>query len=93
MIGPESSETVYDVVVVGAGAAGVGVAVALKHAGIENFLVSERHTVGRLVRLMAGRDSLHHALVPNQFGWHARFELDRDWNVTRVQFGGRASDG
>ena len=40
------SEIVYDVVVVGAGTAGVGAAVALKHAGIENFVVSERHTVG-----------------------------------------------
>ena len=36
----------YDVVVVGGGAAGVGVAVALQHAGIDNFLVLERHTVG-----------------------------------------------
>ena len=36
----------YDVVVVGGGAAGVGVAIALKHAGIENFIVLERHTVG-----------------------------------------------
>ena len=42
----ERSEIVYDVVVVGAGAAGVGVAVALRHAGIENFVVCERHTVG-----------------------------------------------
>ena len=42
----ERSECVYDVVVVGAGAAGVGVAVALKHAGIENFVICERHTVG-----------------------------------------------
>lgn len=39
-------EIVYDVVVVGAGAAGVGAAVALKDAGVENFVVSERHTVG-----------------------------------------------
>ena len=46
MIGTENSETVYEVAVVGAGAAGVGVAVALKHAGIENFVVCERHTVG-----------------------------------------------
>ena len=46
MIDTESREIMYDVVVVGAGAAGVGVAVALKHAGIENFVVSERHTVG-----------------------------------------------
>ena len=36
----------YDAVVVGGGAAGVGAAIALKHAGIENFIVLERHTVG-----------------------------------------------
>ncbi len=38
--------TVYDVVVVGGGAAGIGVSVTLQDAGIENFLVVERHTVG-----------------------------------------------
>ena len=42
----ERSEIAYDVVVVGAGAAGIGVAVALRHAGIENFIVCERHNVG-----------------------------------------------
>ena len=36
----------YDVVVVGGGAAGVGISIALKHAGIENYLVLERHAVG-----------------------------------------------
>ena len=36
----------YDVVVVGGGAAGVGVAVALTHAGIDNFVVLERYQVG-----------------------------------------------
>ena len=36
----------YDVVVVGGGAAGLGAAVTLRHAGIENFVVLERHTVG-----------------------------------------------
>ena len=36
----------YDVVIVGGGAAGVGVGVALTHAGIENFIVLERHEVG-----------------------------------------------
>lgn len=36
----------YDVIVVGAGAAGVGVSITLKHAGIENFLLLDRHTVG-----------------------------------------------
>ena len=41
-----TNEEVYDVVVVGGGAAGVGVGVALSHAGIENFAVLERHQVG-----------------------------------------------
>ncbi len=36
----------HDVVIVGAGAAGVGVSAALVHAGIENFVVLERHAVG-----------------------------------------------
>lgn len=39
-------DDLYDVVVIGAGAAGVGVAVALQDAGIENFVVLERHRVG-----------------------------------------------
>ena len=65
MIGAGSSEIVYDVVVVGAGAAGLGAAVALKHAGIENFIVCERQTVGasfvswpaetRCIRMAVGR--------------------------------------
>ena len=38
--------SVHDVIVVGAGAAGLGVAVALSHAGITNFVVLERHTIG-----------------------------------------------
>ncbi len=37
---------VYDVVVIGMGAAGVGISVALRHAGIENFIALERHEVG-----------------------------------------------
>jgi len=41
-----TNDGLYDVVVVGGGAAGVGVAVTLKHAGIKNFLVLDRHTVG-----------------------------------------------
>lgn len=43
---PSNSEHVHDVVVVGGGAAGVGVAVTLAHAGVENVVVLERHTVG-----------------------------------------------
>ena len=41
-----TTDHVYDAVVIGGGAAGVGVAVALGHAGIESFLVLERQTVG-----------------------------------------------
>ncbi len=37
---------ILDAVVVGAGAAGVGVGVALKHAGVENFKVIDRYGVG-----------------------------------------------
>ncbi|GAB5516471.1 NAD(P)/FAD-dependent oxidoreductase [Rhodopirellula baltica] len=37
---------VYDVIVIGAGAAGIGVGVALKHAGIENFRILDRQRVG-----------------------------------------------
>ncbi|MEE2642621.1 MAG: NAD(P)/FAD-dependent oxidoreductase [Planctomycetota bacterium] len=40
-----SSQTL-DAIVIGGGAAGVGVSIALRHAGIENFLVLERHMVG-----------------------------------------------
>ena len=39
------TENVHDVVVVGAGAAGVGVAVTLGHAGIQDVVVLERNTV------------------------------------------------
>ena len=37
---------VYEAVVVGGGAAGVGISIALKDAGLENFIVLERSTVG-----------------------------------------------
>ena len=36
----------YDAVVIGAGAAGIGVAIALKDAGLENFVVLDRGRVG-----------------------------------------------
>ncbi|MEM1142750.1 MAG: NAD(P)/FAD-dependent oxidoreductase [Pseudomonadota bacterium] len=39
-------ESFHDVVVVGGGAAGVGVAIALMHAGVEDFVVLERHQIG-----------------------------------------------
>ncbi|MEM9172341.1 MAG: NAD(P)/FAD-dependent oxidoreductase, partial [Pseudomonadota bacterium] len=37
---------IHDVVVIGAGAAGVGVALALRHAGIERYVVLERDRIG-----------------------------------------------
>ena len=36
----------FDVVVVGAGAAGVGLGVMLRHLGIENFVILDRADVG-----------------------------------------------
>jgi len=37
---------IYDVIVVGGGAAGIGVSIPLLHAGIDNFLVLDRYRVG-----------------------------------------------
>ncbi len=47
-IDPEQKQTarLYDTVIVGAGAAGVGMAIALMHAGVENYLIIERDSVG-----------------------------------------------
>ncbi len=46
MRGTALRRKIHDAVIVGGGAAGVGVAVALKDAGVENFVVVERHGVG-----------------------------------------------
>lgn len=42
----DNNDGTYDVIIVGAGAAGVGVAISLAHAGIESFLLVDRETVG-----------------------------------------------
>ena len=36
----------FDVIVIGAGAAGVGVSIAIQHTGVENYLVVDRARVG-----------------------------------------------
>tara|TARA_B100000575_G_scaffold278610_1_gene266101 strand:+ start:1327 stop:2457 length:1131 start_codon:yes stop_codon:yes gene_type:complete len=46
MTNQSESKPLYDVAVVGGGPAGVGVGVALTHAGVENFVILERHSVG-----------------------------------------------
>ena len=46
MIETAKGQSIFDVVIVGGGAAGVGVGVALEQAGIENFVILERHVVG-----------------------------------------------
>ena len=48
---PESPKVIdlkkqYDVIIVGAGAAGVGVAIALTHVGVNNYLIVDRDSVG-----------------------------------------------
>jgi putative flavoprotein involved in K+ transport len=40
----------FDVIVVGAGAAGIGVGVVLKDLGLENFAILERHQIGESFR-------------------------------------------
>ena len=37
---------VHDVIIVGAGAAGIGVAISVAHSGVENFLIVDRDGVG-----------------------------------------------
>jgi len=36
----------FNVIIIGAGAAGIGVGITLEHAGVENFLIVDRDTVG-----------------------------------------------
>ena len=43
---PRVDSEAQDVVIVGAVAAGIGVVIAIAHAGIENFLIVDRDTVG-----------------------------------------------
>ena len=41
-----TTDEIYDVIVVGAGAAGVGVGITLQHVGIKNYVIVDRDTVG-----------------------------------------------
>ncbi|MEM9484643.1 MAG: NAD(P)/FAD-dependent oxidoreductase [Cyanobacteria bacterium P01_F01_bin.116] len=43
---PSQTDLSYDVVIVGAGAAGIGCGVVLKELGLERFTILERHQVG-----------------------------------------------
>ena len=45
-VGDDSDNLPYDAVVIGAGAAGIGVGITLQHVGIERFLIVDRDTVG-----------------------------------------------
>ncbi len=42
----ENGDKPYDTIIVGAGAAGVGMAIALTHVGVEDFLLVDRDVVG-----------------------------------------------
>ena len=42
----DGNESTYDVIVVGAGAAGIGVGITLQHVGIEKFVIVDRASVG-----------------------------------------------
>ena len=79
-----SSEPQLDVLVVGAGAAGVGVAVALINAGIEHFGVLERKESRSLVCWLAGGDALYHAIFSNQLGRNGRYQCRNSRHVSWI---------
>tara|TARA_B100001758_G_scaffold239383_1_gene243654 strand:+ start:634 stop:1818 length:1185 start_codon:yes stop_codon:yes gene_type:complete len=43
---PSNDNRLYDTVIIGAGAAGIGMGISLVHAGVESMLIVERDTVG-----------------------------------------------
>ena len=77
-------ESEFDALVIGAGAAGVGAAIALIHAGIGNFAVL---TVGSrcVICCVARGNPLYHAILPDQLHRHGRYQLNRTWRISWVQ--------
>lgn len=64
------AEHVWDVVIVGGGPAGVGLAYAFTHFGIRNFTVLERHQIGAsFARWPAEMRLITPSFNSNQFGW------------------------
>ena len=51
-----------DVAIIGAGPAGLGTAIALKDAGIDNYIILERESVDQHFAL-ARRDEVHLSLI------------------------------
>ena len=49
----------------GAGAAGIGVAIALQHSGVENYLVVDRETVGSSFQSRRPAKHVLHASFPS----------------------------
>ena len=88
----DSSDThhVYDVVVIGMGAAGVGVSVALTDAGIENIMGLERYTVGAsFARWPAEMRFITPSFATNSVGM---LDINPcDWRAACVWTSGRAS--
>ncbi|MFN4260320.1 MAG: NAD(P)/FAD-dependent oxidoreductase [Gemmataceae bacterium] len=67
--GTSAPASEYDVIIVGAGAAGLGCGVTLRHFGIENFLILERHDVGASFdRWPAEMRFITPSFTSNQFG-------------------------
>ena len=76
MNGTATHDNVHGVAVVGGATADVGVAMALKHAGVESFVAPERQSRAphraRLLRFRAPADVRHSASLTGSFhGWDA----------------------
>ena len=77
---------VHDVIIVGAGAAGIGVAISVAHSGVENFLIVDREGVGGIIRSMACRNEVYHPIIPEQFSRYAGSEFSGYWRISSIQY-------
>ena len=65
----KTSQT-WDAIIVGAGPSGIGCGMAFTHAGVENFLVLDRHEIGATFdRWPAEMRFITPSFNSNQFGW------------------------
>ena len=51
---PDNASDVFDVIIIGAGAAGIGAGIALDHSGVDNYIIIDRGEIGSSHASVAG---------------------------------------